>query len=228
MKTLIFFAGFIFFSSYLAGQGNNVVVIKPGEDLDKVYKYIYKYPQFEFGKVYFINGEVSAGKLNYNLLTETMQFIAPKGDTLTLANENTLNFICVGSDTFFHNKKGYIQQLTDYTVTKLLLKERVKSSEEKIGAFGIPSATSNIDTKKSLVADQNYKLRINGNLTLSKEKEYYFSNADFDILPVNKKNLLKVFAKEKDKIESYFSLHNPDLTNEYSLKDFFNYLKSIL
>lgn len=81
-------------------------------------------------------------------MTETMQFIDPKGDTLALANENTLNFISIGADTFFYNNKGYIEQLTDYTVTKLLLRERIKTSEEKIGAFGIPSSTTNIDAKK--------------------------------------------------------------------------------
>src|SRR5687768_2602777 len=201
MKAKIFLAGFFFICSYnLFSQGTSIIV-KPGDNLANAYKFIYRYPQFEYGKVYFTNGDAAAGKLNYNFLEETMQFIDPKGDTLALANENTLNFISIGADTFFYNSKGYIEQIADYTVTKLLLKERIKSFEEKIGAFGIPSTTTNIDTKKSLIADQNYKLRINANVTLSKEKHYYFSDRDFNILPVNKKNLLKVFTKEKEKIE---------------------------
>ncbi|MBA2561770.1 MAG: hypothetical protein H0V14_02450 [Chitinophagaceae bacterium] len=207
--------------------GSNIIVIKPGEDLNNVYKYIYRYPQFEYGKVYFINGDASAGKLNYNFLIQTMQFIDPKGDTLALANESALNFISIGADTFFHNNKGYIEQVADYTFTKLLLKEKLQSSEEKIGAFGIPSSTQTIDTKNTLIADQNYKLRVNGNLILSKEKHYYFSDSDFNILPVNNKNLMKVFAKQKGKIENYIKSNNTDLNNENDLKNFFTYLKSV-
>ncbi len=44
-----------------------------------------------------------------------MQFIDPKGDTLALANESTLNFISIGADTFFYKNKGYIEQVADYT-----------------------------------------------------------------------------------------------------------------
>ena len=228
MKTIIFLAGFFFICTYnLFCQGSSSIVIKPGEDLTKVYKYIYRYQQFEYGKVYFINGDASAGKLNYNFLIETMQFIDPKGDTLALANESTLNFISIGADTFFHNSMGYIEQVADYTVTKLLLKEKIKSSEEKIGAFGIPSLTQTIDTKNTLIADQNYKLRVNENLTLSKETHYYFSDADFNVLPVNKKNLLKVFAKQKGKIENYLNSNNTDFNNGNDLKKLFRYFEAI-
>ncbi len=73
MKSIIIFAGLFFSCSYnLFCQGSNIIVIKPGEDLTNVYKYIYRYPQFEYGKVYFINGDASAGKLNYNFLIQTM------------------------------------------------------------------------------------------------------------------------------------------------------------
>src|SRR5687767_2406958 len=227
MKILIFLAGFLICTYGLFSQGFNTFVVKSGEDLTNVYKYIYRYPKFEYGKVYFINGDVSAAKLNYNFLIETIQFIDPKGDTLALANESALNFISIGTDTFFHNSKGYIEQIADYTFTKLLLKEKITSSEEKIGAFGIPSSTQNIDAKKTLIADQNYKLKVNENLILSKEKHYYFNDVDFNILPVNKKNLLKVFAKEKGKIENYLGSNNTDFNNEQDLKKFFTYLKTI-
>ncbi len=90
-----------------------------------------------------------------------------------------------------------------------------------------PSSTQTIDTKNTLIADQNYKLRVNGNLILSKEKHYYFSDSDFNILPVNNKNLMKVFAKQKGKIENYIKSNNTDLNNENNLKNFFTYLKSV-
>ncbi len=155
MKTLIFLTAFSFAYSY--NSFNQVVdnlVIMPGDDLGKVNAYIYRYPQFRYGKAYFINGDVSAGKMNYNIFLETMQFIDPKGDTLVLANETQLNFISIDADTFYHNSKGYVQQVADLSVTKLLLKENIQTSEEKIGAFGIPSSTVNIESKKTIIQGQ--------------------------------------------------------------------------
>ena len=230
MKNIIFLTGFFFICTYNSFcQRSESLVIKAGDDLTKAYNYIYRYPQFEYGKVYFVNGDVSAGKLNYNILIKTMQFVDQKGDTLALANENTLNFISIGADTFFYNSnKGYVEKVADYTFTKLLLKENVISSEEKIGAFGIPSATQNIDTKNTYVHGTSYKLVANANLTLSKQKQYYFSDTHFNILPVNNKNILKVFFREKDKIENYLQSNSINFNNEDDLKKLFTYLKTIL
>jgi hypothetical protein len=42
-----------------------------------------------------------------------------------------------------------------------LLKENITPSEEKIGAFGIPSATHDIDTKNDVISVNSYLLTIN-------------------------------------------------------------------
>jgi len=229
MKTTLFFAGFFFgCMENLFCQGSNSIVIKPGEDLAKVYNYIYRYPQFNYGKVYLKNGDSSAGKLNYNYLMQAMQFINRKGDTLVLANENTFKFITIGTDTFFYdNNKGYVEQLANYSISKLLLKENTTTSEEKIGAYGIPSSTQNIDAKNTLIAENSYALTVNANMTLTKRKQYFFSYRS-NILPVNNKNILKVFAKQKNKIENYLQDNSIDFNNEVDLKKLFTYLITIL
>jgi len=229
MKTTLFFAGFFFACiANLFCQGSNGIVIKPGEDLAKVYNYIYRYPQFNYGKVYLKNGDSSAGKLNYNYLMQAMQFINRKGDTLVLANENTFKFITIGTDTFFYdNNKGYVEQLANYSISKLLLKENTTTSEEKIGAYGIPSSTQNIDAKNTLIAENSYALTVNANMTLTKRKQYFFSYRS-NILPINNKNILKVFAKQKNKIENYLQNNSIDFNNEVDLKKLFTYLITIL
>jgi hypothetical protein len=228
MKTFIFLTALILGHTYSAtGQVSDNLVIKPGENLSKVYNYIYKYPQFEYGKVYFLNGDVYAGKINYNILSEAMQFIDLKGDTLVLANETNLNFISIGADTFYYNNKGYVEQVADVSGTKLLLKENILTSEEKIGAFGIPSSTLNIESKKTIIQGQIQRLTANVNLTLVKKRQYYFSDASLNILPTNSKNVLKVFTKEKYKIKSYLEENSIDFNNEDDLKKFFSYVKSV-
>ena len=228
MKTTLFLTGlFLLCINNLFCQSSISVAIKPGEDLARVHNYIYRYPQFTYGKVYLKNGDSSAGKLNYNFLIQTMQFVSRKGDTLALADENTFNFISVGTDTFFYdNSKGYIEQVGDYAISKLFVKEHTTSSEEKIGAFGIPSSTQNIEAKTTLIAGNSFALTVNANMTLTKRKQYFFSDRS-NILPVNNKNILRAFAKQKDKIENYLQNNNTDFNKEDDLKKLFTYLKTI-
>jgi hypothetical protein len=229
MKALIFLTGFFLVCSYnLFCQASNSIVIKPGDDLTEAYHFIYKYPVFKYGKIYFRNGDSSAAKLNYDYLRQAIQFIDQKKDTLAIDNEGTIKFISIDEDTFLYKiNKGYLEQIGDYSVTKLLLKENIVSSEEKIGAFGIPSSTHDIDTKSDVISVNSYLLTINSNVTLTKNKQYYFSD-HFTVLPVNNKNIMRVFAKQKMKIEDYLQSNNTNFTKEDDLKKFFNYVKTIL
>ena len=53
-------------------QSSEIITVKAGQNISQVYKEIYRYPQFTPGRVYLINGDVSAAKLNYNFITETV------------------------------------------------------------------------------------------------------------------------------------------------------------
>ncbi len=107
------------------------ITIKAGEDVSVLYKHIYKYPQFVYGKVFFNDGSVAGSKMNFNFLLETMQFVDDKGDTLTLANETTIKFISIGQDTFYFNE-GYLQLVSTNGNTELVSAQRIKFLNEKI------------------------------------------------------------------------------------------------
>ena len=210
-------------------QVSNSFVIKTEDDLANAQDYIFKYPQFQNGKVYFRNGDVSAAKLNYNFLLQAIEFITEKGDTLALANEATVKIINIGSDTFFYSTTiGYIQQAADYSFTKLLLKQSITSDEKKIGAYGIPSSTHGIESKDTYVESVSYKLSKNEDVVLTKRKKYYFSDANFNLYPVNNKNILKVFQEQRGKIDTYFRSNKIDFNSEDDLKKFFSCLKDNL
>jgi hypothetical protein len=72
-----------------------------------------------------------------------------------------------------------------------------------------------------------YKLVVNPNLTLSKQKQYYFSNAPFNILAINNKNLLKVFAKGKNKIENYLQSKIQTLIVRMIFKKNFSHIEDL-
>lgn len=227
MKAFVFTAFVLTYSYCGVCQTPERLVVKPGDDVDKVYNYIYRYPQFQYGKVFLINGDVSAGQVNYNILSHEMQFIDPKGDTLALANETSINFISIGADTFYHNTHGYVEQAAHLPVTILVFKEEIKATEEKIGAYGIPTSTLNIESKKVINAGENYFLSPNAIVTLSKRRQYFFSDERFNILPANSKNVMKVFTRQKEKIQHYLETNPIDFNSEPDLKKLFTYVHSI-
>jgi len=200
------------------------VTIKAGEDVSALNEHIYKYRGFAPGKVYFKDGTTAGSKMNFNLLLETMQFIDEKGDTLALANENSIKYITVVPDSFFFND-GYLQLVSTYGEIELATRQKIKFLDEKnIGAYGISTSTHTIDNYNTLRAYNTYSLKVNKDLVYSKEKKYYFNQGDGNFVLVNKKNLLKEFPHKKGFIETFLKQHEIDLNDEADLNNLFSYL----
>ena len=87
---LIWFA--VLYTNQLSAQTLTTITVKPGEDLTAIYKQMYRFPQFMYGKVYFMNKDSAKGRLNYNILMGKMQFIDKRGDTLVLSDDNPIRF----------------------------------------------------------------------------------------------------------------------------------------
>src|SRR3990170_3843150 len=124
MKTIVLvFAGCLLVTGLFAQQSNKIL-IKAGEDIaSSLAKEVYLFPDFTTGVVVSKDGSTSKGLLNYNMLNEEMQFIAPKGDTLSLAEEHTIKFIALGKDSFFYDH-AYLQLVASNPVVKLAVKHR--------------------------------------------------------------------------------------------------------
>ena len=217
-----------FFCTSIFSQTSTRFIIKAGEEISALYKEVYKYPDFKSGKVYFSYGQVSAGKLNYNLIMGKVQFIDEKNDTLIIADEASIKLITIGTDTFYYDKENYIELISDYNFAKLGVQQRVKFlDEESIGAYGIPTSTHTIDNYNTLRANTTFKLQINKDLIFSKERKYSFSYRSDDFVIANKKNILKKFPKQKAVIENYLTQNNTDFEKELDLKNLFGFLATL-
>ena|SRR5687768_9438331 len=214
-----------FYCSSVFSQTTGTFTIKAGEDLSAVYKQAFKYPEFRDGKVMFAYGTPAGGKMNYNFIIGKIQFIGEKNDTLVIADEASIKFISIGTDTFYYDKDNYVEQIANYGKVKLARQQRIKFLDEKnIGAFGIPNSTHDIDSYNTLRANNTYALKVNKDLVYSKERKYYFSKGDSQFLIVNRKNLLKEFPHKKTLIENYLKEHEIGYDNEEDLKKLFGYL----
>ncbi|HET6769698.1 MAG TPA: hypothetical protein VFH08_19960 [Chitinophagaceae bacterium] len=198
---------------------DSTIVVKAGMSINESVSMtdLYQYPQFVYGRVFFMPGDSGAAKLNYNRLLDEMQFIDPKGDTLNIANARTIKFIRINADVFFYDD-GYVKLIKDTNGIKLAEKQTLKPSDKtKIGAYGMASPTSAIDSYGTLIDARGvYKLVPREDITLAKKTEYYFGDKYNRFVWATKKNLLQQFPKQGRALNVYLKENN---VNFYSIED---------
>jgi hypothetical protein len=199
-------------------QTTEIITVKAGQNISDLYKEIYRYPQFTAGRVYFMNGDVSAAKLNYNLISQIMLFTNNTGDTLAIDNESTIKYITIAKDTFYYDE-GYLELVENYSHVKLAIKQKIKfSDKKKIGAFGMPTSTVKTESDDTFLGDRRYNFTIAEDLIFKKETEFYLNDDANHFLAINKKNLLRLYPKKKDSIENFLKENNINLREEKGIK----------
>ena len=209
MKALLLLLFILTGYSGLRAQDSTLVTIKAGNKIKDVLTPadIFSYPQFTSGKVFFKDGSKAVAKLNYNRLSDQMLFIDPKGDTLELADENTIKFIAIDKDTFYYDE-GYVKIIADYGAVKLAEKQIwVVADVRKVGTHN--SAKSSVAiTSLGTYSDEgarakSYDLVINENTIIRKETQYFFGDANNRFVRTGKKRLLLLLPKDELSIETY-------------------------
>jgi hypothetical protein len=146
------------------------------------------YPQFAAGTVFLKDGSTAAAVLNYNSLFDEMHFVGPKGDTLALANEKTIKFITINSDTFYY-EQGFIRVLAGNSLVKLAGKQAWSVGEGRLNAsYNTSSTTSAISSYTSYhAAGSRYSLVVNEDVDLRKREHFYFGDKFNRFVPAGKK-----------------------------------------
>jgi hypothetical protein len=216
----------ILYTNQLPAQTSATITVKAGEDITAVYKQMYRFPQFTYGKVYFMNKDSATGRLNYNMLMGKMQFIDKRGDTLVLADNNPIRLVAIDTNLFYCNSGECVELIVGLPPAELVVSHHLKfADEQKAGAYGLPSSTQTIENTNSFKANtSDYHLQLNKDLVFTKETRYYLIDTNRHFIAANKKNIQKLFPKQKDSIENYFNKNQVDFKNESDLKNFFLYL----
>ena len=228
-KTALLIVGFFFFITQIVAQEKKTFVIKAGEVITETIPLneIYAYPAFAKAMVHFRSGEVSQGMLNYNILTSEMDFIAPAGDTMALADEPLVKFIAIGKDTFFFNE-GYFKLIS--TSNQFKLGKRVlfaTAKIEKTGAYDQPMPAG-IDTYSGFSNGNHVtKLVVKQNITLVKETAYYFGDKNNEFLPANRKNLMRSYSKQEKNLQEYLKNNAVNFSKEDDLMKIVQYLQRL-
>ncbi len=214
------------------GQVIKKYKINPGEKIMEVIPFheTYTYHEFLPGKVYLKNNTVSLVQLNYNTILGEMQFIDPKGDTLSLADEKMIMLIVVNNDTFYFDNV-YLRLIEDEGKIKLANSQYCEIiNKEKMGEFGQPGRGS-IETFTTMSSNSSFSLKdlvVNEVITIAKKSYYYISDGSNNYKVATKKNLLEMFPKSETEIKAYLKENKVDFYNEKDMKKLVLFLKRII
>ncbi len=206
MNNKLFIASlFLFAHLQLSAQVRKTYKVNPGEKVKEALpkEAIYMYPQFKIGTVNFRNTNVGTAKLNYNRLLDEIQFIDDKGDTLSLGNEVTVSSIVIEKDSFYYHE-GYVKIISSLNKVKFASKKILAlSNKQKIGGMGELSSAS-IATYEKMSSSQGITDIVPKEiLTFSEYVNYFIGDAYNRFKPLNKKNLLNMYARQQRNIEIY-------------------------
>jgi hypothetical protein len=179
----------------------------------------YRYPQFLPGQVYYRNGNEAAGKLNFNLLVQEIQFINDDGDTMALDQIETVQLLRIGQDTFYYNK-GIVQSIGRYQDVQLAVKERlVLKDVQKIGAYGMTNPGGSVDSYNAIrIGQGTYKLAMNQNLVFKKDRDYLLVIKNKLFLPLNRHSIEKAFPAKRNTLDNFITKNKINLQKEEDIR----------
>jgi hypothetical protein len=200
MKKVLFIILFFLISFFNSlGQKTETITVK-GLDIDNfIAQTGYKYPSYSRAKVFLKDGDIASGRFNFDYFSQEMKYIGEKGDTLAIANAHDINFVAIGTDSFFYNK-GYYEWIASSGIARLAVKHIFKLVErQNVGPFGISSSSTGVQKIGRVFGNgKPYDFLPNEELVFSKETTFYISptkGKKNDFVVANKNNIDKLFPK---------------------------------
>ena len=217
----------LLFSTRLVAQNTETITVKTGTSISNSIpdSVLYQYPRFTAGKVLFRNGTTTGAQLNYNRFLDEMQFINATGDTLAVANEETIKEILVGNDSFYYDK-GYFMVVGNNGSLKLAIKQGFKIlDKQKTGAFDMSSSVSSIRNVNSYTTEGKiYNVAVKEDVTLTRDIQFYFGNKFNQFVPATKKNTLELYPKQRSEVNRYIKENDVRFQHKEDLEKLLQFL----
>ena len=210
-------------NSLIIAQTRRSIRVKAGEDIAQAYspQGFYRFPLFSKAMLFFKGGgHNSWHRFNYNILSGTMQFINPAGETLHIDAPESIDSVVFEKNVFVQND-GFMEVVAQTDSIILLKKIIIKTREEKIGSLGLPTQSASIDNISIYSADINvYNFIINADVVVTETVYWYWMDRNNNILKATKVNLLKLLpAGRRSTAETYVTQNKINFENETDLKE---------
>jgi hypothetical protein len=203
---------------HLSGQVYEKKVIPAGQNMSTYSDFLF--PSFSKAIVKLKDGGKIETNMNFTLVQCDMQFIGPKGDTLSLSDPENVDSIYLNGYVFFY-KKGYFQIPVDSGRVKLAILRKTSFEPVKIGAMGMPSHSTAIDNYATVSDDKadTKQLILNVDIYVTRQTNFYFiGDNNSEMINASKSALMKIFSDNKDNIEQFIKANKLSLSNEKDLR----------
>jgi hypothetical protein len=225
--------GVLLFFSQAYAQPTKTIRIKNGQDATTVVsvKERYQFPEFQSGKVSYVNGNYAVSKLNYCYLLGEVMFIDARGDTLAIADNNMISYAEIGKARFYPQPlHGFVELVENCGEVTLVKKVQYqKGGIEKKGAYqnendigALHSATTFTDVNGRVTM-----LGVNNTIVMKPTVSYLFMDRNRRFSKAGETNLLKIFSKKKEELKPYLGNRNFNYANEEDLKKVLRYCSTL-
>ncbi|MCE7072662.1 hypothetical protein LZG74_20275 [Dyadobacter sp. CY327] len=233
MKTWSLLFVLLFSGNLVHGQINDIYRVKNGSDVTKVIPFTerYQFEKFQDGHVLFRNGKTSKAQMNYSLVHGEVLFVDAKKDTLMFNDNSFINKIFVGDNLYFYAKgHGHVHAIRDYSGVRLGKKQfLVRMGNEKYASYEQYSATSAISSYSSFV-NQNgnlQNLESNVKVILKRRSIFFLIDKNERVVFATRPNLLKIYPKNKRKLNEYLRENETSFEKEADLKKVLEFASSL-
>ena len=231
MKLLLLIFILISYTGLLA-QDSTYIIIKSGDRIQEglTSAEMYYYPQFTKGVVFFKSGTKATAKVNYTRLFDQMLFIDSRGDTLALAEEQTIKLIAVDKDTFYFDE-GYVRIIADNDFVKLAEKQIwVVADIRKPGPHNTSTSTIGVTSVRTFRQGNDAvrnPLTLDEDIVLRKETHYYFGDEYNHFARAGKKGLFELFNKKQRSIENYLKENKVNFDKKDDIEKLYQFINML-
>jgi hypothetical protein len=228
MKLFYFILAGLLLTSVEAGAQRKTYKVQPGVKI--IYalppEEVFEYPNFVQSEIYFKKGHSGLARLNYNALYGEIQFIDPRGDTLSLDDEATVKFIVILSDTFYFDKL-FVKQVKAFGEVRLAKRTYFKLvNSQKLGGFGETTGGS-VDTYDRISSQGTFKdLVAKEILTLAKDSALFLADRYRHLTRVSKKGLQSFYEGKESQLAAYLNENKVNYNNEADITRLMEYMKN--
>jgi hypothetical protein len=190
-------------------------------------KGIYRFPAFTEGTVVFRNGMISSERFNFNISLDEMHFISQQGDTLSLADPVTINFVSLNGSRFYYDK-GYLQSLDTAGDIILAFKQDFIVQEQRPGAYGTTTPHEGTRSYSYFTGHgQKYVLGENEKVTLTPREYYFFGDAYGHFSKAGKDFILDHFVQHQADIKAFLKTNHTNFNKLADLQKLMTYCSKL-
>jgi hypothetical protein len=176
-------------------------------------------PEFQQGTITLKTGSRSAGSLNYNIVTNSINFLNEKNEPLMLVDLPNVLLITYSNRTFIpinaNEVAEVVQTFSNGSSVLLIRRAKLKNSLENRGPYGATVDPSSLAKISSLYEDGVF-LNKKSNIEISVTVEYnYFVLLNNKRTQIKRfKDLKKLYPSKWEEVKSFVSENRIDLSDK--------------